>query len=75
MDRAQKLCVPGRNSSTWFQKNNWIVKISWYTLSSIVSAGDPIYEKWRDTQYIHCNTILRSFTRGVTFVRMGLNIA
>ena len=60
---SQKLCAPGSYSSTWFQRNDWIVKILWYSLSSIASNGNNIYEKWGYPQYIHYKTIVRSFTR------------
>ena len=72
VETSQKVCAPDRYRSTWFQKNGCIVKIRWYYLSRIKSTGDRIYEKWGDPQYIHCNTIVRSFTRDVTLVQTGL---
>ena len=46
LEREKKLCANGRYRSTWFQKNDYIVKKRWYYLSSIKSTGDCIYKKW-----------------------------
>ena len=61
LEKAKFLEVPGTYCAARFYKNDWIVKIRWYSLDSIECNGDRVYKLWgREGQYINCNSIVRN---------------
>jgi len=70
VEPAMKLDAPACYGTNSFYKNDWIVKIRWYELSSIEQNGDRMYKRG-NMQFLNVKMVVQNLTRQIKLDHKG----